>query len=191
MAATNEKHLNKSAGRIEIVQLPAGLTALADDLSNMAAVKTAIDALTFVRIASIVDLLVEEDYSDQVAIETDDNGVIYTSASPSVKIGGKYYEIGNPAVLVEMVNKTKVSSAGEEYVGSKIQAGEVPALIVRITSNLANGNMRQVYCIDASFSGVLAQGFLDVNRAGDLPGSNFEFNGNKGGGIFTYTDDVA
>jgi len=42
--------------------------------------------LTLTRISSIVDLQVEEDYSDQIKIETDDNGVIYTSANPGVKI---------------------------------------------------------------------------------------------------------
>ena len=191
MSATNEKYLNKNAGIIEIVKLPEAFTPLLADLSNVEAVKTAVDALTLVRISSIVDLLVEEDYSEQIKIETDDNGVIYTSANPGVKIGWKYYEISDPAVLTEMVNKIKVAVVGWEYVGNTLENTEIPALIVRLTStDPVTAKIKQTYCIDATFGGVLVSGFLDVKRAGDLPNSNFEFNGNTGGWIFTFTDNV-
>lgn len=116
MSATNEKFLNKNSGIVEIVKIPSGFTPLADNLSNVASVQTAIDALAFIRIASVVDVAVEEDYSDVIKIDTDDNGVIYTSANPKVKIAGKYYEIGDPAVLTEMVGKIKVSATGKEFV---------------------------------------------------------------------------
>jgi len=43
MSATVEKNLNKNAGIIEIVKLPAGFSPLLDDLSNVEAVKTAVD----------------------------------------------------------------------------------------------------------------------------------------------------
>jgi len=191
MSATVEKNLNKNAGIIEIVKLPAGFSPLLDDLSNVEAVKTAVDWLTLTRISSIVDLQVEEDYSDQIKIETDDNGVIYTSANPGVKISWKYYEISDPAVLTEMVNKIKVAVTGWEFVGNTLKNTEIPALIIRITSaDPITSKIKQVYCIDATFGGALVNWFLDVKRAGDLPNSNFEFNGNTGGWIFTYTNDV-
>ena len=191
MSATVEKNLNKNAWIIEIVRLPSGFTALQDDLSNIEAVKTAVDALTFTRISSIVDLQVEEDYSEQIKIETDDNGVIYTSSNPGVKISWKYYEISDPEVLTTMVNKIKVAVTGWEFVWNTLKNTEIPALIVRITStDPVTTKIKQSYCIDATFGGALVNGFLDVKRAGDLPNSNFEFTGNTGGWIFTYRTDV-
>lgn len=190
MSATQEKYLNKYPAVIEIVQDPGTLPVLADDLNNAEAVRTAINALTLFRLASVIDLQSSEDYSDKLKIETDDNGVIYTSTSPVVKISGTYYEIGNPDVLNEMLGKYVINGTGTQIVGSKIKATEMPKLICRITSTLPGSKVKQVYLMDANFVGQIINGFLDPNRAGDLPNSTFEFEGNKGGAIFTYTDDL-
>ena len=190
MSATQEKYLNKYPAVIEIIQDPGTITALTDNLSNAETVMGEIDALTLVRIASVIDLQSSEDYSDKLKIETDDNGVIYTSTSPVVKISGTYYEIGNPNVLSEMLGKYVINGTGNQIVGSKIGATEMPKLICRITSTLPGAKVKKVYLLDANFVGQIINGFLDPNRAGDLPNSTFEFEGNKGGAIFTYTDDL-
>ena len=190
MSATEEKYLNKLPAVLEIVQDPGTLTAILDDFSNVEAVKTEIDALTFFRISSITDLNVEDDFSDVLKVETDDNGVIYTSANEVIKVTGNYYEIWNPDVLSEMLGKLVVDGTGNQAVGSKIGSKEMPKLIVRITSALPNSKTKQVYVRDSNFIGQVVNGFLDVNRAGDLPNSPFEFEGNKWGDIFTFTDDL-
>jgi len=190
MSATEEKYLNKLPGIIEIVKDPGTLTTIAEDFANAEAVKTEIDALTFFRLASVTDLQVEDDYSDILKVETDDNGIIYSSANEVVKVTGNYYEIGDPAPIAEMTGKQIVNGIDNQIVGSKIGSKEMPKLIVRITSALAGGKTKQVYVRDTNFVGQLINGFLDVNRAGDLPNSPFEFEGNKGGDIFTYTDDL-
>lgn len=190
MTATQEKYLNKYPAKIEIVKDPGTLTALADDLSNAETVKGEIDALTLFRLASVVDLQSSEDYSDKLKIETDDNGIIYTSTSPVVKISGTYYEIGNPDALKEMLGKKVINGTGNQIVGNKIGSQEMPKLICRITADLPGSKVKQVYLMDANFVGEIINGFLDPNRAGDLPNSSFEFEGNKGGAVFTFTDDL-
>lgn len=190
MSATQEKFLNKLPGIIELVQDPGTLTVIADNFANAEAVKTEIDALTFLRLASVTDLQVEDDFSDVLKVETDDNGIIYTSVNEVIKVTGNYYEVGNPDILSEMLGKYVVNGTGNQIVGSKIGSKEMPSLIVRITSALPGSKTKQVYVRDANFIGQIINGFLDVNRAGDLPNSPFEFEGNKGGDTFTYTDDL-
>lgn len=192
MGATNEKDLNKNPAIIEIVQDPGTITEILADGSNAEAVKTEIDALTFIRLASITDLAVSDDYSDILKVETDDNGVIYSSANEVVNITGNWYEAGDSDAIAEMTNKYVVATVTPvgEIVGSKIGATEMPSLIIRITSDLGNSKVKQVYLKDSNFTGQLINGFVDVNRAGDLPNSPFEFASNKWGDIFTFTDDV-
>ena len=190
MSATEEKYLNKLPGIIEIVQDPGTLTAILDDFSNVEAVQTEIDLLTFLRLSSITDLNVNDDFSDVLKVETDDNGIIYSSVNEQVTVTGNYYEIGDPDVLAEMLGKNVIDVTGVQHVGSKIGSKGMPSLIVRITSALPGGKTKQVYVRDATFIGQVVNGFLDANRAGDLPNSPFEFSGNKGGDIFTFTDDL-
>ena len=64
-------------------------------------------------------------------------------------------------------------------------------MILRITStDPVTSKIKQTYIIDASFTGELVTQYLDPKRAGNLANSPFEFTGNSGGGIFTYTDDL-
>jgi len=190
MSATEEKYLNKYPGIIEIALDPGTLTAILPDFSNVEAVKTEIDALTFARLSSVIDLLTNENYSDVLKVETDDNGIIYTSTLPVVKISGTYYEIGDPDVLELMFNKLVVDGIDNQVIGSKIENTELPKLIARITSALPNSKVKQVYLRDCNSIGESITWFLDPKRAGDLPNSTFEFEGNKSGDIFTYTDDL-
>ena len=190
MSATNESHLNKNAGIIEVVKVPDGFSPLLSDLSNVVAVKTAIDALTLVRMASVVDLQVAENYADQVTVDVDDNKRIYTSAEPSVVVSGAYYETWNPDVLTEVLPKTKVTDVTGEFVGNVIENSDIPAIIIRITStDPQTGKIKQTYVIDASFTGEMISQYLDPKRAGNLANSPFEYTGNSGGGIFTFTDE--
>lgn len=191
MSATQEKFLNKNPGIIEVVRVPTSFTPLASDLSNVEAVKTAIDALTFIRMASVIDLQVAENYSDQIKIDVDDNKTIYTSAEPSVKISGAFFETWDPAVKTEIVNKTKVDVTWGQFVGNVLENADIPALILRLTStDPATSKVKQTYLIDAGFTGELVTQYLDPKRAGNLANSPFEFSGKSGGGIFTYTDDL-
>jgi hypothetical protein len=66
----------------------------------------------------------------------------------------------------------------------------MPRLIVRITSSLAGWKVKQIYVRDMNFIGQLTNAFADINRVGGLPSSPFEFQSNKWGDYFTYTDDL-
>lgn len=190
MTATNEKYLSKNAGIIEVVKLPNGFTALEADLSNVVAVKTAIDALTLKRLASVIDLQVSESYADQITVDVDDNKRIYTSAEPVVSVSGTFYETWDPAIKTEILNKTKVTDVTGEFVGNVITNASIPSLILRITStDPVTSKVKQTYIIDASFTGELVTAYLDPKRAGDLANSPFNFTGHSGWGIFTFTDE--
>lgn len=190
MGATNEKYLSKNAGIIEVIRVPALFTPLEADLSNVRAVKTAIDALTLKRLASVIDLSVSEAYGEQITVDVDDNKRIYTSAEPVVTISGTFYETWDPAIRTEILNKIKVTDLTGEYVGNTIANADIPALILRITStDPITSKVKQTYVIDASFTGELVTAYLDPKRAGNLANSPFQFTGNSGGWIFTFTDE--
>lgn len=191
MTAINPAHINKNAAIVEIAARPGTFTDVANDLSNVAAVKTAIDALTFERLASVIDVQTAENYSNIVKVEADDTGTILTNADPEVKLTGSWYEVFNPDLLAIMVNKVKVTDLTDTYIGNVIDSLDLPKLIARVTStDPSTGKVKITYLTDTNFTGEIITAFLDANRAGNLPNSAFEFTGNRKGAIFHYTDET-
>jgi len=191
MTAINKAHVNKNSAIVEIATRPDAFTDCQADLSNVAAVKTAIDALTFERMASVTDVQTSENYSNIIKVDADDTGTIFTSADPEVKLTGNWYEIFNPDLLAVLVNKVKVTDGTDIYSGNKIDSLELPKLIARVTSTDPNTNKVKItYLTDSNFTGEIITAFLDANRAGALPNSPFEFTGNRQGTIFHYTDET-
>lgn len=191
MTAVNPAHVNKNSAVVEIAARPAAFTECTANLSNVVAVKTAIDALTFERMASVTDVQTSESYSNIVKVDADDTGTIFTSADPEVKLTGNWYEIFNPDLLAMLVTKYKVTDSSNTYIGNKIDSLELPKLIVKITStDPVTSKVKITYVTDSNFTGEIVTAFLDANRAGALPQSAFEFTGNRQGTIFHYTDET-
>ena len=89
MSATNSHALSVNPWILEVAVWTSSIPTLASDASNSVAVKASLDALSFVRLASITDLKVSENYGNKpVEIITDDNGTIYKSAVPAITIKG-------------------------------------------------------------------------------------------------------
>lgn len=112
MGAINSKALSVNPWIVEVAQYVSTLPVLLADNSNAVAVKSALDALTYVRVSSVTDVKVSENYGDnKVEIITDDNGTVYKSVAPSVTISGNWYEIWDVDSINAMVGKTILSVA--------------------------------------------------------------------------------
>lgn len=113
MSATNSKALLVNPGILEVANWTAAIPVLLADGSNAAAVKSALDALSYVKLASITDLKVSENFGDkQVEIITDDNGTIYKSAVPKISVKGNWYEVGEISVVNKLTGKATLAIAG-------------------------------------------------------------------------------
>ena len=112
MSATNSKALLVNPGILEVATWVNTIPALASDLSNASTVKSALDALSYVRLASITDLQVSENYGNNpVEVITDDNGTIYLSTVPEVTMTGNWYEVGELSVVNKITGKATLSVA--------------------------------------------------------------------------------
>lgn len=112
MPASNTHALSVNPGIVEVAPYVTTLPVLLNDNSNAVAVKSALDALTYVRIASVTDVKLMENYGQKgVEIITDDNGTIYKSVAPSVTIKGNWYEAGDVDAVKALVGKTVLNVA--------------------------------------------------------------------------------
>jgi len=94
MTATNSKALSVNPWIIEVASYSSSITTLADDMTNADTVRSELDALSYERLASIIDLQVSENYwANVVKIEADDNWVIYSSTKPEMTISWTRYEV--------------------------------------------------------------------------------------------------
>lgn len=66
-----------------------------------------------------------------------------------------------------------------KFIGTNIKTLELPRLVMKIVSTDDSGKTNTEYLIDAGFEWELIKAFVDVARAGDIPGTSFDFKGNK------------
>lgn len=113
MSAVNKKALSVNPGILEVANWSASIPKLASDLSNANAVKSACDALSFVRLASVIDTRVSENYGDNVTeVITDDTGTIYKASVPNIGITGNWFEVGELDVVSKITGKDVLNVAG-------------------------------------------------------------------------------
>lgn len=185
MSATNQNALSILAGEVYIAEW-AAITALDDSLSNAATVKGELDALSYSRLASVTDVAFSVNTSEnQIKVETDDNGVIYSAYTPTAKISGNWFETGEIGSLEKMLGVEVLNvwgSPASKIYGQNITTKELPKIVIKIVGkDDTNGKSNTVYLYDAGMSGDVIQSFIDVVRAGDINPSPFEFLGNKWG----------
>jgi len=182
MAATNENALQITAGEVYIASY-SSITALEDDLSNATSVQTDLDALSYTRMASVIDTQIAVNTGENLLkVESDDNGTIYTAYQPWVTISGSRYEVGEMDVLEKIIGVAPVVDGDSKLLGLNIKSKTLPKLVVKIVGKTdASGNNNVHYLHDCGFEGDLVFGFVDLVRAGDLPNSPFEFVWNRWG----------
>lgn len=195
MAATNKTHLGTTAAKVYVAKATDAIPDLANDLSNYAAVATAIDALSLQRMASVTDIDFISSTSEQVKTETDDNGVIFSAYTPQSKVTGNWFEPNNPDALAELlgIKVVDVAAAGAEKAkkvfGENLTSKELPSLVVKLEGMAdADGKKKTFYIVDAGLSGDLIFSFIDVVRNSGLKSSAFELIANKGGAWFCIQD---
>jgi hypothetical protein len=185
MTAVNEDALSVAVGDVYIASR-ASVTALDDTMSNAATVITALDALSYERMASVVDVAFSVDTStNQVKVETDDTGLIYQAYRPESKIVGTWYESGDIDVIKKLLGVNVLDVAGSpasKIYGQNLTTKALPKLVVKIVGRAdAAGKKNIIYLYDSAMNSEIMQSFADIARAGDIKGSPFEFIGNKGG----------
>lgn len=112
MSAVNEKALSVNPGIVEVALNPGTIPALAADGSNAVAVRSACDALTFVRLASVVDTKVSDNRgANVVEVLADDTGIVYKAGVPDVVLSGSFFEVGNVDAISLITGKSTLDVA--------------------------------------------------------------------------------
>ena len=186
MSAVNEYALQDDIGYLYVIAKEDLSEDFKNDMSNSETLRAELDALSFTRMASVTDLALTTNLTDNlVEVEADDTGTLKKFTRPAVTISGNWFEVGDIDVLKIILG---VSSADEAWPpastnwGMNIATRDIPELIVKIVTVAdSDGAVNTAYLYNAGLSGELVNSFLDIVRAGDLPTSAFEFTGNKGG----------
>lgn len=112
MSAENQKALSVNPGVLEVATNPGTITALLADGSNAATVRAECDALTFLRVASVIDLQISQNFGDNIIeIVADDTGTIFKASLPSVVISANWYEIGETDVVTMITGAASLDVA--------------------------------------------------------------------------------
>lgn len=176
MSAVNPKALIKNAGILEVANYSAAIPVLASDLSNAVAVKSALDALTYVRLASITDLKVSENYGDNVTeVIADDTGTVFKSSVPNVTVNGNWFEVGELSVIEKITGKSSLAVAASPVaVTTEIilaaSSGAVAKGAVYVLRN-KNGANTIVSSITVDVDGVALVANTDYTAKVDTDGS--------------------
>lgn len=94
MAAINEKALSTKPWILEVALFDSSIPTLADDHSNILAYRTALDNLTYIRWASIIDTVVTDDFAGKITkIDASDTGTIYSEFEPDMSVAWSIYEL--------------------------------------------------------------------------------------------------
>lgn len=186
MSATNPNALQDVIGKLYVAPKVSLWVDLDDDMTNSESVRTALNALTYTRMASITDLTMSINLQDKlVEVESDDNGILKSFSLPTINITGNWFETGDVDALEVLLGIQSLAVAGSPNsvnYGFNLATRVIPELVVKIVTDAdENGNVKTAYLYNAGLSADLQFTFLDIVRAGDLPASPFELAGKKGG----------
>ena len=185
MSANNPWALSVLAWKVYVAPWAVLADNLLDNLSNAVQVIADLDALSYLQLASVTDVEFSVWTSEKkVIVETDDNGIIWTWYLPSAKITGNWFESWEIDVVADFLGLSSLSvawSPSYKVIGQNIMPKTLPKMVIKIVGFAdANGKSRTIYLYDSNMSWDIMTSFLDVIRAGNLKGSPFTFEGNKG-----------
>ena len=114
MGAVNPNHLATQPAMLYVAELPSNLAAINAGQSNLAAVRTDIEAkCTFTRLASVVGLKATADMAaDLKEIIADDTGTIWRAVRPVTTVEATWYESGNEDARALLTGRVKNTVAG-------------------------------------------------------------------------------
>ncbi len=185
MSAVNTKALQDQIWEIYVIAKTDLSAAFKDDLTNAEALRAELDAMTFTRLASVTDLQMSVNLSDNlVEVEADDTWTLKKFTRPAVTISWNWYEVWDIDTLkvILWINSLAVvwTPNSVDY-GFNLATRTIPELIIKIVTTAdTDWDVNTTYLYNAWLSGELVFAFLDVVRAWDLPASAFEFTWNKG-----------
>lgn len=186
MSAVNQYALQDLIWEIYVIAKTDLTVAFKDDLTNSETLRAELDALSFTRLASVTDLQMSWNLSDNlVEVEADDTWTLKKFTRPAVVISWNWFEvwdIDSLKVILWINSLAVVGSPTSVNYGFNLTTRTIPELIIKIvTVPNAEWKVKTFYLYNAWVSGELVFAFLDVVRAWDLPASAFEFTWNKGG----------
>lgn len=185
MSAIKNGALQDQIWQLYVIAKSTLSTAFLDNLTTAEALRTELDALTFTRMASITDLNLKLNLSDNLKeVEADDTWTLKKYTRPSVIISWNWFEVWDIDALKILLWINSLAVAGSptsvDY-WFNLSTRTIPELIVKIVTVAdSNWDVDTVYLYNAWLSWELVLSFLDVVRAGDLPASAFELTWNKG-----------
>lgn len=196
MSAINVNALQDVIWQLYVIKRTDLSADFLNDLTNSEALRAELDAMSFQRMASVTDLTMNVNLSDNIVeVEADDTGTLKKFTRPAINITGNWFEVGDVDTLAVLLDINKLDVAGSPDSvnwGMSLTTRSLPELIVKIvTVPDDNNKIKTAYLYNAGVSGELAFSFLDVVRAGDLPASSFELNGNKGGFVLVNDQRIA
>ncbi len=185
MSAVNENALQDQIWELYVIGRTDLSVAFLNDLSNSETLRAELDAMTFIRMASVTDLSLAVNLSDNlVEVEADDTGTLKKFTRPSAIISWNWFEVWDIdalKVLLGINSLDVVWSPTSVNYWMNLTTRTIPELIVKIvTVPDANNKVNTVYLYNSWLSWELVFSFLDVVRAWDLPVSAFELTWNKG-----------
>lgn len=186
MSAITEGALQDQIWELYVIAKTDLSASFLNNMTNAEALRAELDALTFTRMASVTDLNMAVNLTDNlVEVEADDTGTLKKFTRPQVTISWNWFEVWDVDALSILLGITSLAVAGSptsvDY-GWNNTTRTIPELIVKIVTVAdSNGDVDTVYLYNAWLSGELVFSFLDVVRAGDLPASAFELVWNKWG----------
>lgn len=181
MAAEKPKALAQYVGKLYIA--PVGSI----DPTDSTALK---DTAAWTRLASVRGLKNDLAF-DTTPIKADDTGTILQFSKPQSSISCQFLETFDAENMEILLPGTRTTDTGvsEKYVVDQI-AQALPQFVVKIHAvDPADNTKARIICLtDASLSGSYAQSFIDVIEAGDIEGSEIQFDLNDGGQTIFYDE---
>lgn len=186
MSAVNQNALQDQIWELYVIAKTDLAATFKDDLTNAETLRAELDAMTFTRMASVTDLSMSMNLSDNlVEVEADDTWTLKKFTRPQVTISWNWFEVWDVDALEILLWINQLAVAGSptsvDY-GFNLSTRTIPELIVKIVTTAdTNNKVNTVYLYNAWLSWELVFSFLDVVRAWDLPASAFELTWNKWG----------
>jgi hypothetical protein len=153
MSAVNEFALQDVIGEIYVAPRTNLTAEFKNDMTTAEAVLTELDALSYQRMASITDLSLSTNLSDNlVEIEADDTGTLKKFTRPQVNITGNWYEVGDIDTLKVLLNIDSAIISGTPdavVTGWELSTRDLPELIVKIVATDLAGKVKTAYLYNA------------------------------------------
>jgi hypothetical protein len=138
MSAINENALQDQIWELYVIAKTTLTADLTDNLSNSETLRAELDALTFERMASVTDLSMAVNLSDNlVEVEADDTWTLKKYTRPAITISWNWFEvweIDTLKVILWISSLDVVWTPNSTNYWMNLNTREIPELIIKIVT---------------------------------------------------------